>query len=296
MPAWFAGALDGPPLAAPFCARLDAGVASLDLTITSTRSHFGPATSQLLRERFRRCYSRDDALPAISCALQAQGEDFLPHDARQGREPVAVRSASAWRVAWCYSDVRVRSARAVGRFADRWSGLEHALRAALIFSTMPTDALYFHAATLVYGGRAFLIAGSPNAGKSTIAREGHAERVLCNELSIVARRDDGWWALPSPFWGTTDVAEYGAPAPLAGVAVLRQARHVTTWLALEGAEATQALAPHLGVQAREQWHDPALLAALSRLSSERPTYLLDWKRGTHPMVTSPWPELAHGSG
>ena len=72
-------------------------------------------------------------------------------------------------------------------------------------------------------------------------------------------------------------------------------REVLAGERVEGAAATQALAPHLGVQAREHWTDPALLGALAQLTSELPTYTLAWKRGTHPMAASPWPELAHGS-
>ena len=296
-PDWIAGIAEVEPVPAPFCGRLDAGVASLALTLTAESSHFGAATSQLIRQRFARCFDQDGTLPVIRCSLRAGTQAFLPHDGRQGKEPVATRIADGWRAAWCYSDVRARvgARQSTGRFSDRWSGLEHALRSALIFSTMPGEALYFHAATLVFDGHAFLLAGSPNAGKSTISREGGAERVVCNELSILARRADGWWALPSPFWGTTDVARYEAPAPLKALTVLTQAPEETVWERLEGAAATQALAPHLGVQAREHWTDPALLGALAQLTRELPTYTLAWKRGTHPMAASPWPELAHGS-
>jgi hypothetical protein len=150
------------------------------------------------------------------------------------------------------------------------------------------ETLFFHAATLVYRAEAFLVAGSPNAGKSTISLEGQAERVLSNEISILARRDGRWWALPSPFWGTGDVATRVEPAPLAAVIELSQAGDRNQWTALSGAHAAASLLPHAGSQSREQANDPALLSAIADLTGGVPTYSLAWHRSSHPLVGSPW--------
>ncbi len=205
------------------------------------------------------------------------------------REPVATRlSPSCWYAQWCYYRMMFADDRSAGLLSDRETALGHAIRGAAVFGTMPHEALYFHAATLVYDGEAILIAGSPNAGKSTISREGRPDRVLCNEISIVERRPDGWWALPSPFWGSTDRAEYTPPAPLKAVAVLGRDDERNRWRRLGGGAALSALTPHVGCQAAAQFSDPDLLRALAELTRDLPTYDFRWHRPSHPMAESPW--------
>jgi hypothetical protein len=153
---------------------------------------------------------------------------------------------------------------------------------------MPSDALFFHAAPLIYDGGAMLVAGAPNAGKSTIAREGGATQVLSNEISILTRRDGEWWALPSPFWGSGDVAMRNQPTPVRGLVVLDQSVDANIWRPLEGASAAAALLPHAGTQSREHANGSDILEAIAELTGELPTFSLAWHRGSHPLEGSIW--------
>lgn len=275
--------------ASPVKFRLEAGTVELDVSMHGLVSEQVAAT---YLERMAAFVDQDRSewvRSVIACDWTVTGTGQQKYDtATGGHEPVSLKlSDTAWWVDWCYYRMGFSSTRSDGTFSDWGPGLEHALRGAAIFPSMP-ETLFFHAATLVYSGRAFLIAGSPNAGKSTIAREGLADRVLSNEISILAQRDGEWWALPSPFWGTGDVAPRVAPAPLAGLVVLSQAKEANEWTPLAGARGAAALLPHAGSQSRGQANDPALLSALAKLSGALPTYSLAWHRTSHPLEGSPW--------
>ncbi|MFT4703498.1 MAG: hypothetical protein ACI81R_001189 [Bradymonadia bacterium] len=231
----------------------------------------------------------NDHSTAVPAALRCSEHEWLPHDGvRGGREPVLQRDGTRWHLRWCYCDLRGGPDGVEGIYSKRDAGLEHALRAAAILTWMPSRVLYFHAATLVFDGFAYLLAGSPNAGKSTISSEGGAERVLCNEISVVGEIDGVWWALPSPFWGSGDVAVRDLPAPLRATAVLTQAEHENSWSPIVGAASIAALLPHVGVQARESLLDPALLASLRQLTNDVGCYSLSWHRASPPLAGSPW--------
>ena len=227
---------------------------------------------------------------SIDCDWTVTGPEPQPFESEQGAaEPVGLRlSPTAWWVDWCYYRMNFTTTRSDGVFSDWGPGLEHALRGAAVFGSMPADALFFHAATLVFDGRALLFAGSPNAGKSTIAREGGADQVLSNEISIITRRDGDWWALPSPFWGTGDTALRTEPARLCAAVVLTQAEHSNRWAALPGMSAAAALLPHAGVQAREHANGADVIGAIAELTGDLPTYSLAWHRGSYPLKGSEW--------
>ncbi len=169
-------------------------------------------------------------------------------------------------------------------------GLDHAIRAAAIFATLPTRALWFHGATLRCGDRAVLLVGPSGAGKSTISREGHADVVLCDEISVLSRDDAGWWAHPSPFWGTLGYATRASgPARLDAVAVLSHGGpDGNRWTPIRGAAALAALMPHVGAQAPQQLAHPLLLPALTALLRDLPLYSLAWTRGRPALDGAPW--------
>ena len=270
--------------------RLEVGTTELQVTLRGDVSERIQAT---YRDRMR-AFVDPQRSPwirsCISCDWTISGEEPQPYVTENGGiEPVALRlSPTSWWVDWCYYRMAFSSTRSDGIFSDWGPGLEHALRGAAVFGSMPSNALFFHAATLVYDDGALLLAGSPNAGKSTIAREGAAERVLSNEISILTQRDGQWWALPSPFWGTGDVAVRREPAPLRALVVLGQSPISNHWERLPGALAAAALLPHAGAQAREHANAPDVLAMIGRLASDLPTFSLAWHRGSHPLEGSVW--------
>lgn len=115
-----------------------------------------------------------DRLRTVQCDVRFDGPDWLPYShPRGGTEPVAKRlDDGGWDVEWCYYRATFAHDRADIVASDRATALEHVLRGAAIFAAMPAEALFFHAAALVFDGDAYLFPGHSGAGKSTIAREG----------------------------------------------------------------------------------------------------------------------------
>lgn len=267
--------------------RIQAGATELDVAVYGTGYD---GVDALVNDRLAAFVDRPDH-PArrVRCRFHFSDQSWLAHDPDRAAEPIAERRADgAWHAEWAYYHGDFGPSRADAVLARRHPSLEHALRGAAVFAAMP-DELYVHAATLVYGERAWLFAGHPNAGKSTIAREGAADRVISNEISILGQRSDGTWeARPSPFWGTGDAAHWSAPAPLAGIVVLSQSEDGNRWRAVDGARAVQALLPHLACQAAAQLSEPALLSRIAGLTGALPTRTLAWYRPSHPMEGSEW--------
>lgn len=276
--------------AEPVRFRLEVGTTELRVTLRGDRSDRMMATVDERMCAFVDLNPSPWIRTSVDCDWTVTGEDWQPFESEGGaEEPIATRrSVDSWWVDWCYYRMHFSRTRSYGHLTDWGPGLEHALRGAAVFGSMPHDALFFHAATLVFDGEALLLAGSPNAGKSTIAREGAADRVLSNEISIVARHDGRWWALPSPFWGTGDLAQRTEPAPLRGVVVLSQAPAENEWRPLTGMHATAAVLPHAGIQARAHANEAEVVGAIADLTSEAPTFSLAWHRGSHPLNGSKW--------
>ena len=277
-------------MADPVTFRLEAGITELQVTLRGDVSERIRSTYEDRMRAFVNIDRSSWVRSTIECDWTISGEGQQPYATDDGGlEPVALRlSPTSWWVDWCYYRMAFHPSRSDGVFSDWGPGLEHALRGAAIFGTMPNDALFFHAATLVYDDGALLIAGSPNAGKSTIAREGRPGRVLSNEISIVAERDGEWWALPSPFWGSGDLAARTEAAPLKGLVVLDQSGDSNRWEPLRGATAAAALFPHSGAQAREHANATDVLGAIGRLAGDLPTFSLAWHRESHPLEGSVW--------
>jgi len=231
-----------------------------------------------------------DGARVVRCDIEVTGPEWQPYQAAAGeRGPVAQRvTRRTWFSQWCYYRGAFGVDQADVEISDRDTAIEHALRAAVVFASMPADALFFHAATLVYDGEAVLLPGHPNAGKSTIAREGHPDRVISNEISICVERDGRWWALPSPFWGSGDLAQWAEPAPLRGVAVLTQAKVANAWAPLRGAAAVAALMPHVGAQAAAHLAAPEVLQRVADFTGALRVASLAWHRASHPLEGSPW--------
>jgi hypothetical protein len=193
-----------------------------------------------------------------------------------------------WYVEWQYLRAVTGAAGTRACFAQRSPGLEHALRLAAAHALMWRHGLLFHAACVAWEGQAWLFPGAPGAGKSTLCREAATDRVLTNEIAVLAPLDGTWWAWPSPFWGTGDAPRWARPAPLAGVGILSHGGERNRWQPLEGVHAMQALASHLGVQTPAQASDPALLTALERLVSRVPVATLARARHRPPLEDCPW--------
>ena len=84
--------------------------------------------------------------------------------------------------------------------ATRWA-VESALRITSSLVLPVQGALLIHGASLVRGGRGFLLAGASEAGKTTALLSTPADIRLTDEISILTREAGGFRLHSSPFWG-----------------------------------------------------------------------------------------------
>lgn len=90
---------------------------------------------------------------------------------------------------------------------------------AVVAAYFPTqNGFLIHAASVAKNGAAFLFAGPPQAGKSTVARLSQKYQVLSDDFSIVRKIDGRYYCFASPFWGHVQIK--GASKPDTGRAVL----------------------------------------------------------------------------
>ena len=79
------------------------------------------------------------------------------------------------------------------------------LRALLALYLPSHEGFLIHAASVEKDGSAFLFAGQPQAGKSTVARLSHQYRVLTDDFSIVRKCGSRFYCFGSPFWGHVEI-------------------------------------------------------------------------------------------
>jgi hypothetical protein len=267
-------------------ASLVVGAVGLDISIEDA----SPATQQRLMQDWAPFHGDPrSAAVRVQCDWIESPLPLIPEPGTFRSDAPLARhlSGNTWFAEWQFYRAMFQPGRCHGTFTTRLPGLEHIVRGAVAWSTFFDLGLLFHGATLVYGGQAILFAGHPGAGKSTISHEGQAERVICNEISILQKRSDGWYALASPFWGTGDQPHWRAEARLSTIAVLTHGTGRTVWQPLNGVHAIAALAPHVGVQAQAQSAAPEFLNSLRTLTSEVPTYSCAWYRPEHPLQGGP---------
>lgn len=262
------------------------GAVGLQITVQDS----SPATKErLLRDWAAFHGDPQSAAVCVECCWVESPLPLIPEpgDVRSHAPLARHLSGNTWFAEWQFYRAVFHPQWCHGTFSTRRPGLEHLVRGAVAWSTFYEHGLLFHGATLVYGEQAILFAGHPGAGKSTISREGGADRVICNEISILQRRADGWYSLPSPFWGHGDEPHWRGEARLSAIAVLTHGTNTTVWQRLHGVHAMAALAPHVGVQAQAQSAVPEFLTSLHTLTSDVPTYSCAWFRPEHPLLNGP---------
>lgn len=210
-----------------------------------------------------------------------------------GYTPLPVANAlgdGEFDVLWAAYSGRFGRNAARAEFTGRPLGIDHVIRAAAAYATIPHRGLYFHGATVVWPEATVLFVGASGAGKSTLCAEGAPERVICDEISIVEPTAGGrrWRSLASPFWGTLGYARRVAPAEIDAVALLSHGTQATTWQPVDGAQALFSVMPHMACQSAAQASHPDVLAALTSFVTALPVYRVAWLRGDHPLSGSPW--------
>lgn len=269
----------------PTLRAVQAGVVDIQLAIYGAlEEHHHRLFDWQLREF---AASPENQRPCVDCRIQLAGPGSVDILGEHCISPRAIPVAGATYVEWPYYRAVFSEDRANILLSSEPVGLDHAIRGAVVFATMPHRALYFHGASLVFEDQCFLFVGVSGAGKSTISLEGHADRVLCDEISIIEPTAP-YTVLPSPFWGTLGYAHRREPAPLVAIALLSHGANTTQWTPVRGVTRVASLLPHVGAQSASQLADPALLAALTQLTADIPVYNVQWVRGEHALNGSPW--------
>jgi hypothetical protein len=157
--------------------------------------------------------------------------------------------------------------------------LENFLRILLAYHVLDQGGVLLHSVGVLHEGRAYLLSGRSNAGKTTLARKAAAEgaRVLSDDINLVIPEEGRFQAHKVPFTG-----EFGRRAenlsgcgsfPLGGLALLEKAPTLTaTPVSPAGAVAgLLAGCPFVNDDPEEF---PALLDVLTRLVAHAPVIRL----------------------
>lgn len=118
----------------------------------------------------------------------------------------------------------------IRREGDVWSGsigdnivaLENVLRWTVLIELIARGGLLLHASSACFGDSGFLFLGESGRGKTTIVDSGQFDRVLCDEVSLLARDSEGRLCIwPSPFFGYARTGKTGQRVVLEEVFLLR---------------------------------------------------------------------------
>jgi hypothetical protein len=164
---------------------------------------------------------------------------------------------------------RIRLSRELGR--REYYTLVNLTRACLAWLLPGREGMLLHAAGLIVGERAFLLAGAEGSGKSTWARAGEegGARVLSDDLVLVDGAGERLEALGAPFRSTHEAVCGPGRWPLAAILF---PRHGSPPAAepTPGLLASARLTANLTFVAEAVGADPRLDALLQRVAREIP--------------------------
>lgn len=221
-----------------------------------------PPAAGLPRERFSRNGEYTPMLERSGDRIAINGLGFTGYLTRGGRAPArAVLGAD-------------REEELAQAFI-----LENFLRIVMAHHVLDRGGVLLHSLGVVHRGRAYLLSGRSNAGKTTLARKAAAAgaRVLSDDINLVIPEQGHYRAHKVPFTG-----EFGRQPenlsgsgsfPLGGVALLGKASALTA-MPVTPAEAVAGLVAGCPFVNDDPEEFPALMDVLIRLVAETPTLRL----------------------
>jgi hypothetical protein len=145
--------------------------------------------------------------------------------------------------------------------------LDSLLRILLTQLLLPQRGFLLHAATITRGGRGYVFVGRSGAGKSTVASLSPAGSVLTDEISLLRRDGNNWFAYGTPFWGEFRADGANLRVPLEGVFSLVQA-DVHRVEPLSPKQAVRALLPNVLFFSAASRENSDLLALLAQAAEQ----------------------------
>jgi hypothetical protein len=126
-------------------------------------------------------------------------------------------------------------------------------------------------------GRGYIFVGPSGAGKSTVAALSPAGSVLTDEISLVRRDGENWFAHGTPFWGEFRADGANQRVPLAGIFSLAQAS-VNRVERLSAKQALCVLLPNVLFFSTASRENSDLLALLAGAAEQVPFYRLLFRK------------------
>ncbi len=165
-----------------------------------------------------------------------------------------------------------------GVVAGNVYSLDSLLRVLFSVALLEVEGLLLHASAVVArDGRAHVFFGKSGAGKSTAVRLSQPRLSLSDELVIVRRCRDGYYAYGTPFWGNLESHGENRRAPLGRLLCLKQ----DTEVHLEALPYPQAFRRLLGCvlffARQEPWVSQAV-DLTARLAREAPVQTLCFRK------------------
>lgn len=155
--------------------------------------------------------------------------------------------------------------------------LDSLLRILLTQLLLPRHGFLLHAATILRNERAHIFVGPSGAGKSTVASLSPAGSVLTDEISLLRRDANNWFAYGTPFWGEFRADGANRRAPLAGIFAMAQS-DVNRVERLPAKDAVRVLLPNVLFFSADMRENSELLTLMAKAVEQLPVYRLFFRQ------------------
>jgi hypothetical protein len=155
--------------------------------------------------------------------------------------------------------------------------LDSLLRILLTQLLLPHNGLLSHAATILHDGCAYVFMGRSGAGKSTVASLSPPGNVLTDEISLLRRDAENWFAYGTPFWGEFRADGANRRAPLAAIFSLEQS-DVNRVERVHAKDAARMLLPNVLFFSAASRENSQLLTLIAQAAEQVPFYRLFFRR------------------
>jgi hypothetical protein len=151
--------------------------------------------------------------------------------------------------------------------------IDYFLRVVYALLAFKSGGLLFHSAGIVHQGMAYLFFGHSGSGKTTVSQLSSNDVVLNDDLLLLLKKGEGWYAFGTPFWNPTQTSPTATSAPIKKMLRLVQDTEVSL-NPLPAGKAIAELISNVPVLPLDPDRSASLLLQLQQIRKVIPVYEL----------------------